>query len=279
MAARFGAVLQAISVDTRDGVNLRAWFAQPLHRNGDAVILLHGVGDNRQGMVGYAELFLSNGYAVLLPDSRGEGESGGRFVSYGIREAGDVRLWYDWLRAHSEPECVFGMGESMGSAILLQAVKTTPFCAVVAESSFATFRQIAYIRVGQIFHAGRWVGRIALRPAVELAFLYGSLRWGVNLASASPEQAIAGTHIPILLIHGSADRNIPWDQSEEIRSRNPSDVVFWEVPHADHCGAVSVEPEQFRKHVLDWFAGHSRPVPQTSIVAHQFACSAASGIM
>jgi hypothetical protein len=104
-------------------------------------------------MMGFAELFLSSGYAVLVPDSRAQGESGGEFPTYGLKESDDVHRWFKWLvMQHSR--CVFGMGESMGAAIVLQAVKTTPFCAVVAESSFASFRQIAYLRVGQFFHVG-----------------------------------------------------------------------------------------------------------------------------
>jgi alpha-beta hydrolase superfamily lysophospholipase len=168
IAARFGADLQDVSISARDGVELRGWFATPANANGDAVILLHGVGDNREGMGGFAELFLSKGYAVLLPDSRGEGESGGRFPTYGIKETDDVRRWFEWLTAQQHPRCIFGMGESMGAAILLQSVRQeTRFCAVVAESPFASFRQIAYVRAGQFVGTGTWLAKVVLRPAVR----------------------------------------------------------------------------------------------------------------
>lgn len=141
VAARFGAVLQDVSITARDGVQLRGWFASPANTNGNAVILLHGVGDNREGMGGFGELFLSKGYAVLLPDSRGEGESGGGFPTYGVKETDDVRRWFEWLTAQQHPRCIFGMGESMGAAILLQSIREEHrFCAVVAESPFANFR-------------------------------------------------------------------------------------------------------------------------------------------
>jgi hypothetical protein len=260
-AAQFAAVLEDVSVAASDGARLQAWFARPANGNSDAVILLHGVGDNRQGMMGFAELFLAHGYSVLLPDSRAQGTSGGRFPTYGLLEAEDVHRWYGWLTSYARPHCVFGMGESMGAAVLLQTVRTTPFCAVVAESSFASFRQIAYIRVGQVFHAGEWLGQYALRPAVELAFLYGSLTRGVYLPNASPEQAVAGTRVPVFLIHGLADNNIPAQQSEMIRARNPAAITLWEVPKAGHCGAVGVAPEEFDRRVLQWLAMHDAAVP------------------
>lgn len=257
-AARFGAALRDVSVTASDGSHLQGWFARPADANGDGVILLHGVGDNRQGMMGFAELFLSHGFAVLVPDSRAQGESGGDFPTYGLKESDDVHRWFDWLVMQQHPKCVFGMGESMGAATVLQAVKTTPFCAVVAESSFASFRQIAYVRVGQFFHTGTWLGRIVLRPAVEAAFLYGRLTRGINLADASPERSVVGSRVPILLIHGLADDNIPPQQSEWIRAHNPAEIVLWEVPNAGHCGAVNAAGQEFDTRVLGWFTAHDR---------------------
>jgi uncharacterized protein len=267
IAARFGADLQDVSISASDGVHLRGWFASPANANGDAVILLHGVGDNREGMGGFAELFLSKGYAVLLPDSRAQGESGGGFPTYGVKETDDVHGWFNWLAAQQHPRCIFGMGESMGAAILLQSVRVeTRFCAVVAESSFASFRKIAYVRVGQFAGTGPWLGKIALRPAVELAFLYGKITRGVYLTDASPENAVVRSRVPILLIHGLSDNNIPFRQSEWIHSHNPSYITLWEVPGAGHCGAVSVAPQEFDNRVVGWFSVHD----------HRFASTAAS---
>ena len=275
-ASRFGAALRDVSVPASDGSRLQGWFANPAKANGDAVILLHGVGDNRQGMMGFAELFLSNGFTVLVPDSRAQGESGGDFPTYGLKESDDVHRWFDWLVMQGHSKCVFGMGESMGAAIVLQAVKTTPFCAVVAESSFASFRQIAYVRVGQFFHTEPWLGSVALRPAVELAFLYGRLTRGVNLADASPERSVVGSRVPIFLIHGLADDNIPFRQSERIRAHDPADIVLWEVPLAGHCGAVNAAGQEFNTRVLGWLPrmtvdtplrqpGHDRPPRSVSL--------------
>ena len=153
---------------------------------------------------------------------------------------------------------MFGLGESFGAATLLQALKQeNRFCAVVAESTFSSFRQISYIRVGQFLHTGVWLGEIVLRPAVEFAFLYGQITRGVNIASASPESAVVGSSLPIFLIHGLADTNIPPRQSERIQAHNPAKIVLWEVPNAGHCGAADAAGEEFKVRVLDWFASHN----------------------
>jgi uncharacterized protein len=175
-------------INAQDGVPLRAWFIQPQHGNGETVILLHGLGDNRLGTVGYAELLLQRGYAILMPDARAHGISGGGIASYGVIERYDIQRWFEWLDRTSHPHCIYGLGESMGAAQLLQALAIEPnLCAVVAESSFATFREVAYDRMGQRFGAGPWVGRSVLRPVVEIALLLARMRYHVDLAQASPE--------------------------------------------------------------------------------------------
>jgi dipeptidyl aminopeptidase/acylaminoacyl peptidase len=256
-AARLGATFENVSITVADGAVLRAWFLKPRSMK-RAVIILHGVGDNRAGAAGFGELFLSHGYGVLLPDSRGQGQSDGAVVTYGIKERDDVRRWFEWLQEREHPQCIFGMGESMGAAIILQSVEAEPhFCAVVAESAFATFQEIAFDRIGQIFHTGAWLGRYMLRPAAELALLVGRVMYGVNLADASPQAAITGSQVPILLIHGLADSNIPPRHSEQIHRMNPENTALWEVPRAEHCGASATMPEEFNMRVLGWFAEHS----------------------
>jgi pimeloyl-ACP methyl ester carboxylesterase len=67
-----------------------------------------------------------------------------------------------------------------------------------------------------------------------------------QLREESPEQSVVGIKIPILLIHGLADHNIPPRQSEMIRDHNPADITLWEVPNAGHCGACDRRPRGVR---------------------------------
>jgi pimeloyl-ACP methyl ester carboxylesterase len=258
--------LAEVAVAARDGAMLRGWSIRPANGNGNAVILLHGLGDNRTGMTGYAELLLSQGFSVLMPDARAHGVSGGDLATFGLLETDDIRRWLDWLQQNDHPACIFGLGESMGAAQLLQSLRSeTRFCAVVAESPFASFREIGYDRVGQRFHTGAWLGRTILRPIVEFAFLYARAKYKLDFEQVSPEDAIARTRVPIFLIHGKVDSNIPVRHAELIVMRNPG-VSLWEVPNADHCGARSTAPDEFRDRVLGWFASHETGQVRASAV-------------
>jgi hypothetical protein len=256
-ARSLGADLADVSITTPDNVILRAWMIHSHHPNGEAVLLLHGLGDNRVGMTGYAQLLLADGFNVLLPDARAHGVSGGPLATFGLLERNDIHQWLNFMEVQDHPSCIFGLGESMGAAQLLQSLDTHPhFCAIIAESPFENFREIAYDRMGQPFHLGPWVGRTLLRPLIEIAFLRARWKYGLNMEQISPEDSAAAAAIPVLLIHGKVDSNIPVRHSRAIHARAPN-TELWEVPDTDHCGAVSTAKQEFEHRLLIFFGSHS----------------------
>ena len=230
-----------------DGAPLCGWLFMPERWNGSAVLVLHGVADTRTGALGHAAMLLDHGYIVLTPDSRAHGESGGELFTFGVLERNDLRLWADWLRREVHAKRVFGLGESMGAAILIQA--TDSFQAVVAECSFSTFREVARYRVSQKTGLAGWL----VAPPVEAGFLAARVRHGIDLDRASPLESIRRTATPVLLIHGDADTNIPPRHSEDLFAANPVAARLWLVPGAPHAGALAVQPEEFQRKVLAWF--------------------------
>jgi dipeptidyl aminopeptidase/acylaminoacyl peptidase len=241
---------QPVVISASDGTHLSAWWLLPPHPGDRAVLVCHGVADSGFGVMGDAALFLRNGYSVLVPDSRGHGQSGG-FVTYGVLESGDILRWLSWMAQHGV-HAAYGFGESLGGAILLQSLaQGAHLQAVVAESSYASFHQVAYERVARY-----------LKPAlvaaiiVDEALVYVRLRYGVNLSDASPQDAVANSHIPVLLIHGMDDDETLPIHSQQIAARNPRCVKLWLVSHAKHTGAYAADPAKFETAVLTWFRVH-----------------------
>lgn len=256
---QFHSRLEAVSIHAYDNAILRGWYVHPENSNGASVILLHGITDNREGVAGYGRMFLHDGYAVLLPDSRGHGESGGDIATYGVIERDDVLRWSDWLKQRTTG-CIYLFGESMGAAIALQASAVIPrLCATAVESPYATFREIAYDRISQQTGLGLWFSRSIGRPALEFALIYARMRYGLNLADASPLRAVSQTKIPILIICGTADHNIPMRHSLLLAKAGGDHVQLWIVNGADHSGAVRVAQKEFEAHVINWFQRYSSP--------------------
>ena len=253
---------ETIQISSFDGAKLAAWFFRPPNANGGTVILLHGSGDNRAGMLGFVPMLLRHQYNVLAPDSRAHGQSGGDLATFGIKESQDLNRWVDWLSKQANPGCVYGLGESMGAAILLEALPNEPrFCAAVAESPFSSFREVAYDRLGQRFGSGAWMGRTLFQPLISEAFLDSRLHYHINLEKASPAKAVAMTRTPILLIHGTEDFNIPLRHCQAIFKNHSGVMELWQAPGAGHTGAFGQEPGQFESRVIGWFARYSRKYP------------------
>jgi alpha-beta hydrolase superfamily lysophospholipase len=257
LAESQGAHIEDAQIAAADGVPLRAWFFRAAAPSGNAVILLHGVADNRTGTVGFARIFLARQYDVLAIDSRAHGESGGSLATYGLLEVDDLHRWADWLTKDRGERRLFGLGESMGAAILLQALRDDHrFAAVAAESPFSSLREVAYYRLAAKLHCGPWLGRTLLRPIVETGFWYARLRYGLKLDRVSPAAAAASTQVPILLIHGAEDRNIPPSQSRQILAAARGRAELWIVPHAGHTAACAQSPVEFERRVTAWFAAY-----------------------
>jgi dipeptidyl aminopeptidase/acylaminoacyl peptidase len=253
IAHQTGAAWQSVQVAGADGARLDGWLFSPRAPNGAGVILMHGVADTRMGMTGHAPFLLEAGYTVLVPDSRGHGSSGGDMITYGVREAADIHLWAGSLLGQPGITKLYGLGQSMGAAILLESLPREPrFRALVADCPFANFEEIAFDRLAQQGFAGRALSW----PVVPLGFLYTRARYGVNLWSASPAEAVRNTRTPVLLIHGAEDDNIPPRHSRELHALNPAATELWEVPRAGHVASLIAAPEAYRRRVTEWFRNH-----------------------
>jgi len=254
VAAANHARLDAVRIVAADGVTLSGW----LFTRGDArrgtVMVTHGSGGSRDHATPYAAFLLEAGFDVLAPDARGHGESGG-LATYGVREADDILRWAAWIRERAPHSCLYAIGSSMGGAHVLMAEAARPtFCAIVSDSSFATFLDAGLDRIAWrlgLGDAGRWVGR----PAAYAGVGYVRLRYGVNLLDADPEAAIARVHAPLLLIHGDADRQTPPYHAAALARAQPA-ATLWLVSGATHTAAWRAQPQAFPRRIVAFFRDH-----------------------
>jgi hypothetical protein len=238
---------------------LKGWYTRPRLFNGSTVLLSHGITDNREGVAGYARIFLDQGYAVLLPDSRAHGESGGELATYGLKEADDLHRWVSWLYEHDPPQCVYGFGESYGAALILQSLAREPrFCAVAVEDAFSTAREMSFERVSRPLHMNDWFGRTVGRPVIWTASVYSRFRYGIDLLLPSPLEGLRHSSVPVLLIHGMEDKSISPRHALILAQAARGHSQVWLVPGAWHTGAWSVAHEEFESRVLGWFSSHRR---------------------
>ena len=120
----------------------------------------------------------------------------------------------------------------------------------MAECGFYDFHAVARDRMVQFTGVGpSWLWA----PATEAGLLYVRLRYGLPLGAASPADGLRRSNVPVLLIHGTADRNIPPAHSERLLALHRPRVELWRAPGAGHVSALSTNPDDFRVRILGWF--------------------------
>jgi uncharacterized protein len=258
------AAWRTATLRTKDGVTLQSWFVRPIHPTGACVVVLHGIADSKSGSAGFAPMFLAEGYSVLLPDSRGHGASGGEQVTYGLLEKYDVLEWAHWMRKQGCTR-LYGLGESLGASILIQAAAVEPqFQALVAECPYSDLRAVAEYRVGRMSNLPSPLAAPLAKVVVASALFYARLRYALDLNQVSPISSIRRTSTPILLIHGLQDTKTPYWHSQALAQAS-SHTELWLVRGADHVGASSADPKQFHERVLGWFARYGTHLPRAAL--------------
>jgi pimeloyl-ACP methyl ester carboxylesterase len=203
------------------GITLRGWRLRTTAPRRGTVIWLHGIGDNRQGALGPARRLGPRGWDVVTYDARAHGESGGEHCTYGVKERQDLAAVITALGGGP----VVVMGHSLGGAVALQAAAHDPrIVAVVAVAPFSDLRTAARERAPW-FASGLTV-RAALRRAGQ--------RGGFVVDEASPVAAARRIRVPVLLVHGAADRATPVAHSRRILAALAGSRALVIVPGAGH---------------------------------------------
>jgi uncharacterized protein len=214
------------------------WFHAPGTARG-TVVYLHGVADNRASGIGIAEHFVPMGFDVVTYDSRAHGESGGEACTYGFYEKRDLARVID----HLPRRPIVVMGTSMGAAVALQAAaEDSRIAAVISISAFSDLRTAAAER------APFFASRTNIEDAFNLAGAEGRFR----VADVSPVAAAPRITVPVLLIHGDADKETPYAHALRIFAalRDPKRLIT--IPGGGHGGGLT--PDVWRQ--LDgWLLG------------------------
>jgi uncharacterized protein len=259
MLARTGATKEDFEVRAPDGAALRGWKLRAPEPNGDWILVLHGVSDNRTGVLGHAEFLLRNGYNVVTMDSRAHGMSGGGMATYGWKERYDTVAIVNALYASERVPHLGALGVSMGAAVALQSAAIEPRIeAVVAEDPFANLREVSYDYGG--LDVSPLLGKTLFRPATIFAMKQAALAGGFPPDEVSPEQAVAARAFSVLLICGTADHRIPCRHAERVYAAAIGPKQLWIVHGAGHAAALGFDPREYEARTIAFFkqafAGH-----------------------
>jgi fermentation-respiration switch protein FrsA (DUF1100 family) len=130
--------LQVVTLRTRDGLDLVAWYGAP-HEGKPTVLSFHGNGDFIGANAAFARLLLDRGYGVLLTSYRGYSGNPGSPTEAGLYD--DGRAAMDFLEARRAAIVLHGF--SLGSAVAVQMATERKVSGLILDAPFTAAVDVA----------------------------------------------------------------------------------------------------------------------------------------
>ena len=252
--AQYGLSYEKVSFTTSDGLTLRGWFIPAAVDDSTgkkaAILVGHGYPFDKANILRHG-LFLHSRFHLLFFDFRYFGDSDGAYTTAGLLETRDVEaaVAYVKQREDVDPLRIGALGFSMSAAAFLLA-RSSSIHAIVADSPYASLEEL----IGRQFF---FLPAPLNRPFVTLTNLWAYLLLGMDAKQAAPREAVRTLRIPLLLIHGDADFQIPVSHTREIAANaDPSLTEIWIVPGAGHGSAHAQEGDRYEARVMQFFLRH-----------------------
>jgi uncharacterized protein len=210
----YGLQYEEVNLPVADSGNLNGWWIPAAKPDAPVILYLHGNGANIGANAEQAHRLRELGFSVFLFDYRGYGKSTGPFPT-------EQRLYEDAEQAwnylvkirHVEPKKLLIYGHSLGGAIAIETASHHPEVAgLIVESSFTSMLDMTQ-RVP-------WT-----------AYFPTNLLLTQRFDSFSK---VPSLKMPVLFIHGQADRTIPYEMSEKNYAVAPQPKQLLLIPDGDH---------------------------------------------
>ena len=198
------------------------------------VLVLHGINDRKDSMLGVGRQFAARGYRSVLVDLRAHGRSGGQWLSFGAVEARDLSQVLDALDSAgllAGPVGVFG--PSFGGGVAVQfAGRDERVKAAVSVCGFTSMRDVTP-RVFRMYAPApfKW---LMLDSSIQQAVTEAGRVGGFDPDEADALRAIRRTEARVLLIHGRRDAKIPPRHSERLHAAAPDRSRLLLLDGEDH---------------------------------------------
>jgi alpha-beta hydrolase superfamily lysophospholipase len=264
------------------GVRLFCRRASPAGPPRAVLVALHGLGDHSGLYPMLPAAFLPLSLEIFAPDLRGNGRSPGQraYLESWSELREDLRRLLIRIRAERPTIPLFLLGNSMGGLVVLDYALHHPtgVHGVIAVSTPLADVGVprALMALGRVL--SRWWPRFSLDTGMDLSGLArdpdviervlrdplfhrkGTARLSTEITAAIErvQDGAAAFPVPVLLLHGAADRMVPPDGSRRFfGASGQPDRSLIEYPEAYHALLADTGGDQVLQDIAEWISRHT----------------------
>ncbi len=240
-------------IDSQAGYSIPIYYICPqgTYEN-KTIILVHWHEGNHAAMYPIAEIFLEQGWNVVIHDQRAHGKNTATTVTFGYLESLDLEQVVDFVKGKAKQQIIGALGQSMGASTVAyysgseHANKYLDF-AIIDSPFSGMYHEIKW----QIMNA-----KIPLpsKALTSLGSFFCKLIYGYSFSDVDIVEQARTNRIPTLLMHSKSDQKCPYYMSEEIFKAIPHEskkLITYENSY--HLFAFWEEQDRYTTEVFAFF--------------------------
>ena len=199
---------KTFTITSLDGIPLEGWYIPCKDAKG-TVMLFHGHGGNKAGVLEEADAFYKLGYTTCMIDFRDHGNSEGTSCTIGYKESADVKAAYDYVQSTGEKKIIL-YGISMGAATIMKSMVDYDIHPdkLILEMPFASLMDAVKSRM-------KMMG-LPEQPFSTLLTFWGGTENGIWAFGNKPSEYAKKIKTPVLLQWGKKDFRVKSFETELI---------------------------------------------------------------
>lgn len=241
---------KTIHIKSHDNLTLQGHF-YPCKNMKRIVLCMHGW---RSSWVNDFSLIVpylhERGCALLLAEQRGQNNSEGDHIGFGVDERHDVISWLNYINEHGGKHYpVYTYGVSMGAATVLMASDMDlpeNMRGIIADCGFTSIDHIAKHVMNNEMH-------LMFDPFENLLDQAVLKAYKTDVDECTTLSALENAKAPVLFIHGTDDTFVPVHMTYENYKACTSEKHLLIVPGAEHAMSYYMDKEHYEEAVRRFF--------------------------
>lgn len=230
-----------VKIESFDGLALCAKYYH--HSDGAPLdILFHGYRSaSCRDCCGVFRICRDQGHNILLIDQRAHGKSGGKIITFGIRERHDCVSWVNYaVDRFGKEQKIMLIGLSMGAATVLMAAEMglpKNVVGIISDSTYTSPKDI----VLKVSRDRKYPIFLVSLLAKAGAKIFG--RFDIDEACAV--EAVKKCSKPVLFLHGEEDFFVPCRMSRKVYAACASEKHLVAFHNNGHCANYVFNTERY----------------------------------